>query len=383
MGLKKVVNLYDLLKKNYFQWRYWSNTYRGMKVHLNMELNKEKTTIKTPGIAFSFDDSFRIKHWHTYGKQLFGFYDVKVTFNINAFHHFENQREHSQEEIDMLLELQSDGHEIAHHGYRHKKADSYLEAYGLRKWVEDEIESLFRWMNKQKHSITNERFKKSVSFAFPHFVFNHNNLLVLKQKYYKVVRCHLNNTNLTPFDYSGLAPSICLDGYYGCNLFFLKRILRLVKKSGDNLILTCHSVLPKEVNWQDFGWGKEAEKSGEWRISPKTIQKIIFEARKLGLEFYTTSEIAGVATFIDQNFEKCIRDELNIASSEWLSISELSSMNKLDLSNKEISNIDGIQYFTNLKEIDLSNNKISDLRLLGKLKNLNRVNVENNPVKVR
>src|SRR5690606_3076374 len=78
--------------------RYWQGLIRLMK-----EQNTPAENGQAPGIAFSFDDSFRVHDWYKYGKDLFGYYDVKVTFNLNAFHHFEGQREHTQEEIDKLI----------------------------------------------------------------------------------------------------------------------------------------------------------------------------------------------------------------------------------------------------------------------------------------
>src|SRR5690625_3959711 len=152
------------LLSEYHQWKYWNDISTSMK----KGRNKKTTAIKAapynkPGIALSFDDSFRVEHWYKFGKDLFGYYDVKVTFNINAFHHFENQREHSQKEIDMLLELQANGHEIAHHGFKHKRATHHLKEHGMDRWLEDEINNLFDWVEKQTHSITKEKFHKPVT----------------------------------------------------------------------------------------------------------------------------------------------------------------------------------------------------------------------------
>ncbi|KQL39950.1 hypothetical protein AN960_08260 [Bacillus sp. FJAT-25509] len=110
------------------------------------------------------------------------------------------------------------------------------------------------------------------------------------------------------------------------------------------------------------------------------MQTIINEAKKLDLEFYTTSEIAGVASFIDRNMEKAIREKISNPFEKWISILELIKMTELDLSGKNISNLDGIQYFLNLERLDLSNNNISDFRLLDKLPKLNKLNISNNPV---
>ena len=116
--------------------------------------------LSKPGIALTFDDGFRIDHWYNYGlgkangKDIFGYYDVKATFNINAFHEYE-KRFCYQDEIDHMLELQHNGHEIANHGYKHENAIEYIKKYGESRWVEDEVLALNHWMNKQEHSLTN------------------------------------------------------------------------------------------------------------------------------------------------------------------------------------------------------------------------------------
>jgi peptidoglycan/xylan/chitin deacetylase (PgdA/CDA1 family) len=370
------------LKEKYFQWRYWGYIYNRMKKEINNKhVKTEKELIRyinKPGIVLSFDDSYRVYDWIKYGKELFGYYDVKVTFNINAFHHFEGNREHNQTEIDLLLDLQANGHEIGHHGFNHKKAVDYSTEFGLGRWVDDEIVQLFNWMENQLHSKTGERFKKPISYAFPHFVYNEQNILELIPNYFKIVRGYKDKDNLTPFNHTGFAPSFHLDGYYKHNLYYLKKIMKLSRKSGKNLIITLHSILPDYINWEDFGWGVESDSSGRCRITPKVIEEIINEARKVGLEFYTTAEIAGIATFIDPNFEKAIREIISNPNERWIPISELIQIKQLDLCNRDIKNLDGIQYFLNLESLNLANNQITDFRLLEKLPKLSNLNIENN-----
>ncbi|MEH7388361.1 leucine-rich repeat domain-containing protein, partial [Bacillus sp. JJ1521] len=65
---------------------------------------------------------------------------------------------------------------------------------------------------------------------------------------------------------------------------------------------------------------------------------------------------------------------------KWIKISELYKIKELDLSNKGISNLDGLEYFLNLERLNLSNNSISDFRLLMKLPKLKQVNIEGNPL---
>lgn len=378
----KFVRALRSYRMSYFQHKHWQNIIKIMekqnKKFYDQSHEPMLPYINKPGIALSFDDSFRVNHWYTYGKEMFGYYDVKVTFNVNTFHHFENQREHSQKEIDMLLELQSNGHEIAHHGFKHMRAANYSNEFGINRWVEEDIIPLFNWLAEQTHSINKEKFKKPVTFAFPYFNYNDENIKELIPKYFKIARGLLLEDNLTPFNYTGFAPSICIDRNKLSNVKYIKKMLKIAKQKGKNIILTCHSILPEETDWKNFGWG--VEKAGEWRISPKTLQTIINEAKENDMEFYTTSEIAGVATFIDRNLEKCIRKLIANPLDLWVNISELSSIKDLDLSNQNISNLDGLQYCVNLEKINLTNNNVTDFRLLKKLPKLRHIYLDNNIV---
>lgn len=364
---------YSSLLNEYHQWRYWDSVTKMMKKGENENVPHQQSTIYKPGIVLSFDDSFRVGHWYKYSKDLFGYYDVKVTFNMNAFHHFEGKREHSQKEIDMLLDLQANGHEIAHHGFKHQRATLYSKDHGVDKWIEDEIIDLFDWMEMQSHSITKEKFKRPVTYAFPHFVFEEKYIKALVPKYFKVVRGHYEGDHLFAFNHTGLVPSICIDRHILSANRNIKKILKMAKQSGKNIILTCHSILPDSVQWDDFNWGTKAESAGNWRISPKTLQLIINEARKMDMPFYTTSEAAGVATFIDRNFENCVRKQLKNPLTKWITINKLHSIKTLNISNQNIMNLDGIQYFQNLESLDLSHNQISDFRLLDSLPKLNDI----------
>ncbi|PEL07022.1 polysaccharide deacetylase family protein [Bacillus sp. AFS017336] len=373
------------IKKKAAQTWYWHGFYSNLIKEIEKEikpknLEAEAPFVNKPGIAFSFDDSFRVEQWYKYGMDLFGYYDVKVTFNINGFHHFEGEREHNQKEIDLLLELQANGHELAHHSLKHKNAKIYIKEYGLSKWIEDEIEPLINWMEKQSHSRTKEKFKLPVTYSFPFTALNDEMINELVPKYFKIVRGHSSADYLTPFNHTGFAPAICIDSIFLKNKKYIKRILRIVKKTGLNLILMSHSILPEDVNWEDFGWGEESNLAGSWRTSTKMIKEIINEAKDLGLEFYTTAEIAGIATFIDQNLEHCIRQHLPNPNVKWITISELSLIKELDLSGQNISNLDGLQYLTNLEKINLIDNNITDYRLLNRLSKLKETYINNEQI---
>ncbi len=343
--------------------------------------------INKPGLALTFDDGFRIDHWYKYGlgkendRNLFGYYDVKATFNINAFHEYEN-RLFNQEEIDHMLELQHNGHEIANHGYKHKNAIEYTKKYGQARWIEDEVLALNHWMNKQEHSITKEKFKQPVSFIYPYSLYSDNLTNAIVPNYFKICRgdkFQPDLLELSSFECEGVVPALCIDYINLPHIMFIKSALKLAKKTGRNLIIMCHSILPKEKVWSEYNWGEESTQAGKYRISPKNLSYVIKQAKKMDLEFYRLSEIAGVATFIDSNFESEVRRILNLnPKDKWVPINKLINIKELDLAGKNISNIGGIQYFLKLQELNLANNNVSDIRLLSKLKALKKVNLINN-----
>lgn len=363
-------NLTSLLNK-YYHWRYWNHLLTSMKKKSNKKANPFMNTFNNkPGIILSFDDSFRIEHWYKYGKDILGYYQIKATFNVNAFHHFESQREHSQAEIDMLLELQANGHEIAHHGFKHKRATKYSNEHGIERWLQDDIINLFDWMKKQSHSVTKEKFKTPVSYAFPNFLFDEGHINELVPSFFKIVRGHYQENNLIENNHTGFAPSICIDLHLLKKKRIIKKVLRLAKKLEKNIILTCHSILPEDFVWEDLNWGEESTSASNWRITPETLQMIICEANVLDMPFYTTAELAGVATFIDNNFETCVRGKLKDPWIKWIPLDELNVIQHLDISNQNISNLDGIEYFSNLISLNVANNPITDYRLLKKLPKL-------------
>ena len=86
-----------------------------------------------------------------------------------------------------------------------------------------------------------------------------------------------------------------------------------------------------------------------------------------------------IVTFSDSEFEEVIREKLNqptgdITKEDMLSIYELSGI------EREIINIDGIEYCENITYLRIRNNNISDIDPIADLKNLNYLNIRNNQI---
>lgn len=82
----------------------------------------------------------------------------------------------------------------------------------------------------------------------------------------------------------------------------------------------------------------------------------------------------------DENLKR----ELNYALSQKvdsnITVRQLSSLKKLQLSNKQIKNLEGLQYCTNLTDLQIFNNQIKDISPLSSLGNLTNLSMFNNQI---
>lgn len=112
---------------------------------------------------------------------------------------------------------------------------------------------------------------------------------------------------------------------------------------------------------------------------------------------YIESDLCGIAsTSIEKSYKinsiknQAIRDYLkdnyqhlfvNYEGEEYITKNAISSIINLDLSNKNLSSIDGIEIFNNVSNLNLSYNNIKDITPITKLKNVSTINLSNNNIK--
>lgn len=82
----------------------------------------------------------------------------------------------------------------------------------------------------------------------------------------------------------------------------------------------------------------------------------------------------------DKNLRARINLALKQGSNDIITIKQLETIEKLDLANRKITNLDGIQYCTNIKELDISNNEIKNIDYLENLGKLEVLNASNNKI---
>ncbi|MCP4106903.1 MAG: leucine-rich repeat domain-containing protein, partial [Desulfobacteraceae bacterium] len=83
--------------------------------------------------------------------------------------------------------------------------------------------------------------------------------------------------------------------------------------------------------------------------------------------------------FPDENFEAVIRQAINKPSGDILE-SDLQGLTELNARIKNIENIEGLQYCTELDQLDLSYNQISDISAVAGLTNLTVLNLYKNRI---
>lgn len=85
----------------------------------------------------------------------------------------------------------------------------------------------------------------------------------------------------------------------------------------------------------------------------------------------------------DSNLKVAIKQALSLSDSEieHLTYGDISEVTSLNLSGKNISNLEGLQYFKGLQTLNLSNNKLSDLSSLPNIQGLKTLNVSKNSLK--
>lgn len=190
---------------------------------------KPKPKHPNAGVVITFDDN-SVDEWFEADKIL-RLYSWKATFCVSKI----NTLSHS--EIKKLQELQSEGHEIAGHGYRHFKAPEYVAKNGIKKYIDQEINPMLDLMNFYSLKVT--------AFAYPYGFRNPEIDSVLLKKF-KIVRGTTYGAEDPFFQYcyfdktrSVLGIGIDTD-YPNFNIPYLLRLLEFAKRKNKILILYGH-----------------------------------------------------------------------------------------------------------------------------------------------
>ena len=87
-----------------------------------------------------------------------------------------------------------------------------------------------------------------------------------------------------------------------------------------------------------------------------------------------------IVSFADSNLETAIRDTLSIPNEKKITAADLSDLSVLDISQKGITSLEGLQYAANLTQITADNNTIADLSPIAYLGHLRTLYLNDNHI---
>ncbi|MDP4183513.1 MAG: stalk domain-containing protein, partial [Bacillota bacterium] len=121
-------------------------------------------------------------------------------------------------------------------------------------------------------------------------------------------------------------------------------------------------------------------------IKGRTLVPTRFIAESLGtdVEWKNDTRTVGITTpkaisFQDPNLEAVIRTKIKKPAGE-IKTNDVAKIDVLDASNKKISNLEGIQYFTSIRELNLEGNNIKEISKLATLKSLSYLYISKNQI---
>jgi peptidoglycan-N-acetylglucosamine deacetylase len=226
---------------------------------------KKDGQLNQAGIALTFDDD-RVDNWFKYLPYLDSA-GVKATFYVCKYNRL------TQVQKNKLSVIQSHGHEIAFHSVNHYNMLDYVYRYKhtTDELMLNEIECGLKMMNKDGFYPT--------TFAYPYGA--HNGLFdKMLMRYFKSVRA-LNGTN----DFSkSLAPTEKNNLLFGLGIDKSSNrtdeaVLQLIQSASDNN--NCAILVAHDINT-----------ALKLSITLGRLKKVIDQAKRLNMKFYTVSEIS-------------------------------------------------------------------------------------------
>ncbi len=243
---------------------------------------ESKKTIHQAGLALSFDDRF-VKEWFQL-RPLLKKYNVKATFYITQPDSL------SDEEVNMLHELQKEGHEIGCHGAMHVRSIPYIWENSLKEYMENEVFHALGTMKKQGFS--------PKTFAHPggsQMWYSDRELL----KYFMLLR-DVSMKNRTVFGYQYTRKVEDMDEIYHqhnntqkvnallidisakLTIEDIRKGFERTKKEDSVIMIFGHKPL-----------NGNTQKVGEYGFDIHFLEQILAECAKLNLKYYRMDELIG------------------------------------------------------------------------------------------
>jgi peptidoglycan/xylan/chitin deacetylase (PgdA/CDA1 family) len=227
---------------------------------------KPKSKPSIAGVILSFDDAY-VNEWLDTDQELKKF-SWKGTFfvcKINALNYHQIQK---------LLQLQKEGHEIGGHGLNHYNAADFIRIHTINEYMAKEIDPMLKLMNFYGFKVN--------SFAYPYGGRTQALDTALFKKF-KIIRgrafcsedpykqgCYFNPSKLV-FSFS------IDDTHNHFNISHLLKLLDYAKKNNKILILNSHKT--------------EKNITGDFQTNNATLELICRYIKKHSMKFYTISDL--------------------------------------------------------------------------------------------
>ncbi|MES2777144.1 MAG: polysaccharide deacetylase family protein [Bacteroidota bacterium] len=222
-------------------------------------------SVPQAGIVLTFDD-YSVNDWYDYLPTLDSF-GVKATFYISNYNRLDAGQKAK------LHTIQSRGHEIGFHTLNHPDLTRYIQRWGIQTLVQKEIAEGLRQMNKDGFYPT--------SFAYPYGSRLPELDLALWQ-YFKSLRA-LNGTkdyskSCTGSNYNPLLYGLVIDEKANKSIQLVERLMMGTKQNSNCLVFCAHQI--------------NSSNPASYSISDGRLRHILSFANRIGLKFYTASEVS-------------------------------------------------------------------------------------------
>ncbi|MEZ0007174.1 peptidoglycan/xylan/chitin deacetylase (PgdA/CDA1 family) [Flavobacterium sp. 28YEA47A] len=218
------------------------------------------------GVVLSFDDAY-VDEWFD-ANQILKKYGWKASFCVCRIDSI------GTPQIQKLLEMQKEGHEIAGHGYHHYNAIKYVAANGINEYMKQEIDPMLASMNRLSFNVS--------SFAYPYGQRSDSIDKALSSKFNiirgRAFRCDTPETEGCYFRGGKYMYAFGIDdNHVHFSMSYLLELLDYTKKNNKILILCGHKPV------------KNVTENYQTKI--ETLEFICDYMKLNDLQFYTLSDL--------------------------------------------------------------------------------------------
>lgn len=144
----------------------------------------------------------------------------------------------------------------------------------------------------------------------------------------------------------------------------------VVNKNGEQILIPLNEVETNNGYTRYTGiWNESSTVSGNVAYSGNIQQDVYADA--------TNTDFVNIP---DPNLKTVINEELGQENNAEITIEQMESLDRLVANNRNITNLEGIQYATNITYLMLNDNSITDISLLSGLSNLRYLGLDDNSI---